>query len=88
MTKRSNFLSNRTKISLIHKLLPGLYQGFIRHVGKANIRLTFSNTPDEASIETRQKLVNERNFGSIREKIRPFGHILKQSCVPLQLIDP
>ena len=30
MTLRSNFLSNRTKIFLIHKLLPGLYQGFIQ----------------------------------------------------------
>ena len=39
MTKRSNFLSNRTKIFLIHKQ-------------------------------------NEKDFGSIREKIRPFGHIL------------
>ena len=33
MTQRSDFLSNRTKISLIHKLSPGLYQGFIRCVG-------------------------------------------------------
>ena len=43
------------------------------------IRLTFSNTPDEALVEIREKLVNERNFGSIREKIRPFGHILYKS---------
>ena len=40
------------------------------------MRLIFSNTPDEALVGTRQKLVNERNFGSIREKIRPFGNIL------------
>ena len=36
MTLRSNFLSNKTKVSLIHKLSPGLYQGFIRCVGKCH----------------------------------------------------
>ena len=30
MTQRSNFLTNRTIISSLHKLSPGLYQGFIR----------------------------------------------------------
>ena len=34
MTQRSNFLTNRTIISSLHKLSPGLYQGFIRCVGK------------------------------------------------------
>ena len=32
--QRSSFSLNRTKISLNHKLLPGLYQGFIRCNGK------------------------------------------------------
>ena len=36
-------------------------------------RLTFSITPDEALVETRQKLVIRENFGSILRKLRPFG---------------
>ena len=32
--QRSSFSLNRTKFSLDHKLLPGLYQGFIRCNGK------------------------------------------------------
>ena len=35
-------------------------------------RLTFSITPDEALVETRQKLVIRENFGSIFEKIKTF----------------
>ena len=31
-------------------------------------RLTFSITPDEALVETRQKLVIKRKFGSIKRK--------------------
>ena len=34
--------------------------------------LTFSITPDEALVETRQKLVIRENFGSILRKLRPF----------------
>ena len=41
-------------------------------------RLTFSITPDEALVETRQKLVKEKIFGSILEKILTFGHIYEQ----------
>ena len=39
------------------------------------LRLTFSNTPDEALVETRQKLLKRRNNCCIREQIRPLGHI-------------
>ena len=35
-----------------------------------------SITPDEALVETRQKLVKEKIFGSIIEKMQTFGHIL------------
>ena len=41
------------------------------------LRLTFSNTPDEALVETRQKLVKEKKILVLLErKFRPFGHIL------------
>ena len=40
-------------------------------------RLTFSITPDEALVETRQKLVIEKIIGSISEKMKTFGHIYK-----------
>ena len=36
MTKGSNFLTIRTIIHYLHKLLPGLYLGFIRCVGKCH----------------------------------------------------
>ena len=39
------------------------------------LRLTFSITPDEALVETRQKLVIEKIIGSISEKMKTFGHI-------------
>ena len=38
-------------------------------------RLTFSITPDEALVETRQKLVKEKILSSILEKMLTFGHI-------------
>ena len=34
------------------------------------------NFGDEALVETRQKLVKEKFFGSIMEKMQTFGHIL------------
>ena len=38
-------------------------------------RLTFSITPDEALVDTRWKLVIEKNIGSILEKMMTFGQI-------------
>ena len=35
----------------------------------------FSITPDEALVETRQKLVIEKIIGSILETMKTFGHI-------------
>ena len=51
-------------------------------------RLTFFITPDEALVETRQKLVKEKIFGSIIEKMQTFGHILDASLsFCLELMD-
>ena len=69
MTKVCIFSKIEPKIFSFHKLLPGLYQGFIRCNGK------FSITPDEALVETRQKFVKEKIFGSILDKMQTFGHI-------------
>ena len=51
-----------------------IFQNNFDTPNKANISIT----PDEALVETRQKLVKEKIFGSILEKMLTFGHILNK----------
>ena len=61
---------------------------YIQQIIKINIFQNNFDTPykanifhytDEALVETRQKLVKEKMFGSILEKMLTFGHRLESS---------